>query len=238
MKPYDQITIRLQHPGTSRRKPRSGSPENTHTEDAELNWGDMLANARLRPGIYVGAPLDAHLEALRGALDFVVVARPFRQPLSVQLVCSPTQYLVRCSAGLLLKRIERSVNWNSDRMLADLLGDPYFYRTGGSCTLQATHPLPLAERFFVGIASKSGFRHQTYREGWPTTDVLFLERNSPFSFVIAGQLTSQWFTGLPFTLPDVEAIIAEYPSVHVTCEMRSSDDILPENVDSMEELCY
>jgi hypothetical protein len=237
VKPNDQITIKLQTPGIPPQKQSSSSTNNFGAGDTELKWDDVLTNARRRPGVFIGSPSDAHLEALRGAITFLIVTRPFEQPFAVHIVCSPTQYVFRCSAGPLLKVIERSVEWNTDRMLVDLLRDPHFNRTQGTPFGFGMHPVHLAERFFVGIASRSGFRHQTYREGWPTTDVLVLEEKSPYSFVIAGQLTPEWFTGLPFRWKDVKAVVTEFPSVHITWEMRSSDDILPQNSDSMAELC-
>lgn len=199
----------------------------------QINWGEMLHIAQNRPGIYIGSPESAHWEALKSAIDFVAVARPFVDPIAVSILCSPTQYLVRWRTGPLVKRIERSVDWQADRMLIDTLADPYFYRSDHSCTLQATPPVPLAERFFVGIKSKSGFRYQTYRQGWPTTDVLVHEKNISYSFVVAAQLTSQWFTGLPFRYKDMRSMVKAYRSLSIHWEMRSSDDILPQNLDDM-----
>ena len=233
MKPYDQITVELHIPGMRSQKHRDHVSE----KNPEIKWSELLALAKSRPGMYIGTSSEAHIEAIKGTIDYLVITRPFKSPYTVHIVCSPTQYAVRCKAGPLLKAIERAVDWDTDRMLVDLLRDRYFNRTQGTSIGIGLHPVPLAKRFFVGINSVSGFRHQTYREGWPTTDVLLLEGKNPCSFVIAGQLTPEWFTGLPFLSKDLEAIIAEYPSFRITYEMRTFDDILPEKDEDMSQLC-
>jgi len=214
LKPNDQITI-------------------TFFEDTS-NWGEVLTGARERPDSYIGPPSEDHFLALQAPLRYLNDVRAFERSCSLYIVCSPTQYVLRFAAGPLLKRIEDLADWNTDRMLIDILLN--------SMTMRAFQigfwTVELAERFFVGITSSAGFRCQTYREGWPTTDVLLLQESSPYSFIIAGQLTSEWFTGLPFTAEDVQKAISSRPILQITWEMRASDDLLPADDAEMATLCF
>lgn len=236
MKKKDQRTIRSQtfdkHAHWKNLNPSLEGEEFLAQE--EHNWGDMLTLARNRPTMFIGNRLEAHVLALGGAIRYLTTTLPFLGPLSIHITCAPTQYIVRCTAGPLLEVIEHAVDWNEDRMLIDLLQDPYFNRTQGVTCQYGIHAVYLSKRFFVGIASQLGFRYQTYQNGWPTTDVLLSKDATSYSFVIAAQLTSEWFTGLPFKQNELQATINEYRSIKVTWEMRVSDTILPDN---MAELC-
>ena len=214
MKPNDQIT-------------------RTFLENTS-NWGEALKSARERPCFYIGPPSEAHFQALKAPIIYLNDIRAFEHSCSLYIVCSPTQYVLRFAAGPLLKRIEHSADWNTDRMLIDILRNAMPMRAFGI----GFNPVYLAERFFVGITSEAGFRCQPYREGWPITDVLLLQERSPYSFIIAGQLTSEWFTGLPFTEEDVQKAISSHTKLQITWEMRSSDDILPAEDAEMATLCF
>lgn len=215
LKPNDQITITFF--------------DNTGLEYTR-NWGEVLTGARESPRDCISAPS----EELKAPLRYLNDVRVFEHSRSLSIACSPTQYVIRLAAGPLLKKIEHLADWNTDRMLIDILIN--------TMPLRAFQigfwPVLLAERFFVGITSEAGFRCQTYRDGWPTTEVLLLRERSSYSFIIAGQLTSKWFPGLPFTEEDVQKAISSRPNLQITWEMRASDDLLPADDDAMATLCF
>jgi hypothetical protein len=206
-----------------------------------------LETARRRPAMFIGATETAHRLAVREPLRLVWEAKAFRKPTSAFVLLSPTQYVVRCYTGPLVRPIQQMFSWGDKPVLDegwqethDRIVDERTYRIlndlprlrgwrdrFGSATgprlSSPMFPLWLAQRFAIGYRVDIGMWCQTFENGWPQSEPRLLTVPSPVGLLAAAQLDAQWFPGLPFNEKDV-ALLATMP--HVTVEWHTSDDLL------------
>jgi hypothetical protein len=218
-------------------------------------WARVLEAAKLRPAMFIGGTKAGHWYAVREPLRLVWQAYAVREPLSASVHLSPTQYLVRCFAGPLVRPIQRMFKFGDTPVLgggwAEPLGrirsDRSRRITGAQSPLRgwrdrfgsATGPLLdspmmpryLARRFAIGYRVDGGMWCQTFESGWPCSAPALVTDDSPVGMIAAGELDSQWFTGLPFGLDEVAKLDA---MEHVSVEWHDRDDILPDGTLSVD----
>ena len=199
----------------------------------------VLEHARQRPAMYVGDPETAHLGAIADVSRLMWMARIFHLPGRCRVILSPTQYVVIGEAGPLVGAIEKTLTFGGGRILsepwrAELAA--YFQqiwesgRDGGRAVSDVWHnkrwrytftgPIGprldcpgqhdlLATRFLWGIRASDGLWCEGYKDGWPVGRPFVVDAEPSVAIVAAGELSSEWFPGLPFDQEDVDVLRAQ-----------------------------
>lgn len=225
----------------------------------QKDWEAQIKQAQSRPAMYIGGQKTAHESAISSCLGLVRKAKAFNNLLSVTVYLAPTQYVVLCEAGKLLDEIEKIYTWEDKYVLMEdwpsidegLRGEhrvvtlttesdeslPEWRRLFGSPsgpTLNsATYPAILARRFIVAYRLSNGYWCQGFRHGRPETAPFRIQASFPVSLLVAADLDPNWFTGLPYTVDDVEKI-ASMPSVKAI--WHPTNDLLMNELSARREL--
>lgn len=220
-------------------------------------WAKHLEAARLRPAMFISEVATAHRFAVREPLRLVWVAQAFRKPVSATVLLSPTQYVVRCYTGPLVRPIQSMFSF-ADKPILDEgwhehrkgIQDEYVHRimndlprlrgwrkrfgcsTGPSLN-SPMYPLVLARRFAIGYHVDQGMWCQTFDKGWPQSEPRLLTDPSSVGLLAAAELDAEWFTGLPYGEKEVAGLTA---MPNVTIEWHDTDDLLPDGPLSIEHV--
>jgi hypothetical protein len=186
-------------------------------------WLGAAAHARTRPALYIGTAGVAHLEAIRNVLRVVDDGAAFGSPVDVSVMVSRDQWVVRCRGGLLEGSIDQSIRWSNYTLLTDALEDARDRsRSSGSPTdsvarvfagpsppsfARAVAPAYLARFYLIAIRTVAGFWCQAFSDGAPVDALECANALGEWNFVVAGVLTPEWFTGLPYTLAAVRGSV-------------------------------
>ncbi len=229
--------------------------------DSKQAWREQraasLEMAKQHPAMFITEPTKAHRFAVREPLRLVWGAKAFRRPVSAFILLSPTQYVVRCYTGPLVRPIQQMFPWGNTPVLDDGWGEPgnrivnertyrilndlsrlrgwrdHFGSSTGPRLNSPMAPVWLAQRFAIGYCVDTGIWCQTFEKGWPQSEPHLLTDPSSVGLLVAAKLDAEWFTGLPFGEKEV-AVLAAMP--HVTVEWHGTDDLLPDGPLSTESV--
>lgn len=96
-----------------------------------MSWQEIRAHAQTRPAMYIGSQETGHKSTIRDALRLVWQARVFRQPQTVTVDLSPTQYVVRAECGPLIRSVQQIFTFGDGKTLSgpwQEQGKAYFSR--------------------------------------------------------------------------------------------------------------
>lgn len=199
--------------------------------------------------MYIGPTAAAHLHAVWEPLRLVWKAQAFRRPQSARVLLSPTQFVVRCDTGPLVRPIQQMFSFGDKPLLDEgwkevreqIRREPvsrifndrpplrgwrkYFGCPTGPTLGSPMYRQVLARRFAIGYRVDQGMWCQTFENGWPLSDTRLLKDPSPVGLFVAAELDAQWFTGLPFGTRNVEVLAA---TPYVTVQWHEADDLLPD----------
>jgi len=199
----------------------------------------VIAHARQRPMMYVGDSETGHLGAIDEVSRLMWMARVCRQPGRCRVILSPSQYLVIGEASPLVRSIQKMLTFGGGRVLSEnwqreyrahfkpiwetgrdggrKLGKGWQNRRwrytftgpiGPRLDCPGQHDL-LARRFMWGIRTDAGLWCEAYEDGWPTGQPFLLGVQSCVGIFAAGELSSEWFPGLPSDQGDVASLRAQ-----------------------------
>jgi hypothetical protein len=221
-------------------------------------WADVLRCARKRPAMYIGSEEAGHVWAVTWTMRLLWQTASFADVRRAAVRLSRKQYVLRGESGPVANGIEPLVDWEGCGVLfnellrvgGDLLrraGDMALAESAGRAADDALewmrrysdehicfgnfgHPLYLADRGVLAIRASAGLWCQTYEHGWPRTPPFLVQSSAPVGLVVAASLNSEYFTGLPFRLEEVEVALPDEARPHVRLEYRPEDDLVPERL--------
>ena len=198
----------------------------------------VLAHVHQRPSMYIGDSETAHLGAIDEVTRLMWMARVCWRPGRCRITLSPSQYLIVGEAGPLVRSIQKMLTFGGQRVLAEKWREEsraYFQpmwkmgRDGGRklgkgwqnrrwrytftgpigprLDCPGCHDL-LARRFMWGIGTDAGMWCEAYEDGWPVGQPFLVDLPSGTGVFAAGELSAEWFPGLPFDQGDVDRLRA------------------------------
>jgi hypothetical protein len=192
-------------------------------------WALRVEHARSRPTMHVGNVHTAHHLPISSALGLMWRAKAFRNPGVSHVILSPTQFLIRCEAGPLIRPIQSLYTFGGGHTLGEpwrAEGQPYFERLNREdkakgltwsrhrcrrgwryCFSGPTGPRlaepsslwPMAKRLTWGVKTNEGLWCETYEDQRPVAKPFLIPQTSKYGVFVMGDLDPALCTGLPYT---------------------------------------
>jgi hypothetical protein len=206
----------------------------------------ITEDAKRRPELYVGSLSTAHLDIIRGTLNLVCLSTAFMSVSQIYVKLDHSKFLIIVESEGLNDTLASVPDWNNNERLETKLfrisrsdvGEHFLYTINSLRDLAfldehivlswLTCWLPLSERSALGLRANGVFYFQSYQNGYPVSGIqpnshiINHHRSNNCGLYLGGDLSKQFFLGLPFAINKVKNDI-EYLFKKTNCLIELSE---------------